>query len=66
VIRVSAEKTLSTWVTAAAAVLSVGLAVGPPAAWYFFSYERLAGGLDAEAEIASHLITQGIGQNPEL
>lgn len=62
----SAEKTLSRWVTAAAAVLSMGLAVGPPAAWYFFSYERLAGGLDAEAEIASHLITQAIGQNPEL
>lgn len=60
------ERALTGWVTMAAALLSAGVVFAPPAAWFFFSYERAAGGLEAEAEISAHLITQVIGANPDL
>src|SRR5512138_2927555 len=60
------DRAVSRWVTAAAAVVAIGVAAGPPAAWFFFSYERAAGNLEAEAELTAHMITQIIGANPEL
>lgn len=60
------ERALTRWVTVAAAALSLALCLGPPAALFFFSRERIAGGLEAEAEITSRLVTQIVSANPDL
>jgi PAS domain S-box-containing protein len=60
------ERALTRWVTLAAAALSIALFAGPPAATFFFSRERIAGGLEAETEITSHLVTQIVSANPDL
>jgi PAS domain S-box-containing protein len=60
------ERAMTRWVTVAAATLSLGLFLGPPSAVYFFSRERIAGGLEAEAEITSRLVTQIVSANPDL
>src|SRR5512138_1910528 len=62
----AAPPALESWVTAAAALLSAGLALAPPTAWLLFSYERNLGAIEAEAEITGHLVTQVISSSPEL
>jgi PAS domain S-box-containing protein len=60
------ERALTRWVTLAAVALSLSLLFGPPAALFFFGRERIAGGLEAEAEITAHLVTQIVSANPDL
>ena len=60
------ERALNRWVTVAAAALSLALLLAPPSALYFFGRERIAGGLEAEAEITAQLVTQIVSANPDL
>jgi PAS domain S-box-containing protein len=61
-----APRALERWVTAAAALVSTAIAIAPPAAWFAFAWQRDLGGIEAEAEITGHLVTQVISANPEL
>jgi hypothetical protein len=54
---------ITTWIAGAAAV-AVTLLL--PLGYYAVSYQHLAGSLEAEAEMTSHIITDVINANPEL
>jgi len=60
------DRGISRLVSGAAAGLTAAALVLPPAIYFFLSYQRLAGGLEAVAELSGVRITRIIAANPEL
>lgn len=54
---------ITTWI---AGVAAVAVALLLPLGYFTVSYQYLAGGLDTEAEMTSHIVTDIIRQNPDL
>ena len=53
-------------VSLAAAVLTAAATVLPPAIYFSLTYQRDAGAVESEAELASQLITRIVAANPDL
>lgn len=54
---------ITTWI---AGVAAVAVTLTPPLGYFIVSYQFLAGKLEAEAEIRSHIIADVINTNPDL
>ncbi|HSM91814.1 MAG TPA: ATP-binding protein [Anaeromyxobacteraceae bacterium] len=62
----TAERAVVRWVAIAATAVTLGLVLIPPAAWLLLSWERAAGALEAEVELASWTLTQVVSADPDL
>jgi two-component system, cell cycle sensor histidine kinase and response regulator CckA len=60
------DRRIARLLSVAAGVLTALALVLPPSIYFFLSHQRVAGSLEAEAELSSRSITQIIGANPEL
>ena len=61
-----ADRRIARLLSVAAGVLTALALVLPPTIYFFLSHQRVAGSLEAEAELSSRSITQIIGANPDL
>ncbi len=62
----TANARIASLVSVAAGVLTAAVVVLPPSIYFLLSYERVAGSVEAEAEINSRSVTRIIGANPDL
>ncbi len=62
----TANDRVSALVSVAAGVLAAAAVILPPSIYLLLSYERVAGSLEAEAEINSRSVAGIIGTNPDL
>jgi len=60
------DRRITRLVSGAAAVLTAAALVLPPTIYFFLSHQRLAGSLEAEAELIAVRLTRIIGANPDL
>ncbi len=60
------DPSVTRWLTVTATALTLSAVALPPAAWFFLSYQRAAGAIEAEAELTSWAVTQVVSADPDL
>lgn len=59
------DPSVTRWLTVTATALTLSAVALPPAAWFFLSYQRAAGAIEAEAELTSWAVTQVVSADPD-